>query len=469
MALEAVSTTLAGKLFFSKVQYLGIAPLPAVWLLFTLAYTKLNTSVARAWRVVLFVVPALTLFFVATNALHGLIYQSALISLSSGYPNLVVTHGAWFQVHTFYSYALLLAGFLVLVYGLIKNSRAYRARYSLLLAASLFPLIANLLFLNRPELLLGIDPTPLGFALSCLVMAPALARRRFLELLPVAHQTVFETLPIAVLILGQDRRVLDINPEAQRLLGVPAELALGQLPSSLLAEWDELATRYEGEVEPSRPLPLTMSVQLGGEKRQLEVRTALLRAPGETRVRGQVVMAQDVTERNVYEQMAYHDPLTALPNRRLFELEALSALTLAEREGWEVALLYLDLDKFKPVNDKYGHDVGDELLKLTAKRLRETSRSADLLARLGGDEFVLLAQHVSAAEARQLAERVVNALSEPMTVAGHVVQVGGSVGIAFYPDDALNLSALIRSADTAMYQAKLEGSGIRAARPKYPK
>ena len=477
VALEAVTITLSGKLFFSKLQYVGITTLPVVWLLFTLAYTRLDTLATRAVRVGLLVVPALTLLFVATDGRHGLIYQTALIDLSRGYADLVVTHGAWFRVHTVYSYLLLLTGFAVLVYGLVKNSRTYRARYSLLLAAALFPLIANLLFLNRPDLLRGIDATPLGFALSCLLVAPALARRRFLELLPVAHRTVFETLPVAVLVLGQDNRILDLNPEAQRLLGVPAELALGQPPAALLPEWDELALYYEGEVvenggEESRtPLNragITVSVQLGGEPRQLEVRTAPLRAPGEKRIRGQVVMAQDVTERNTYEQMAYHDPLTGLPNRRLFELEALSALTLAEREGWEVALLYLDLNKFKPVNDRYGHDVGDELLKRTAQRLSEVSRSADLLARLGGDEFVLLAQHVSAAEAQQLARRVVSILAEPMTVAGHVVQVGGSVGIAFYPDDALELGTLIRRADAAMYQAKLDGSEIHTARPRYP-
>ena len=469
VALEAVSPSLSTKLFFSKLQYLGIVPLPVFWLLFTLNYTGLGHLATRARRLALFVLPTLTLLFVATNKVHGLIYRTAQLGLSNGYTNLAVTHGVWFWVHTFYSYLLLFTGLLVLVYGLVRNSRAYRARYLLLIAASLFPLAANLLFLNRSNLLMGIDPTPLGFALSCLVIAPALVRRRFLELLPVAHRAVFETLPVAVLVLGRDRRIVDLNPEAQHLLGTPAELALGQLPSSLLPAWDELVTRYEKEVELSRPSPVAVSVQLGGKTRQLEVRTALLRAPGDLKTRGQVVMAQDVTERNAYEQMAYHDPLTELPNRRLFELEAASALTLAEREGWQVALLYLDLDKFKPVNDRYGHDVGDALLQLTAQRLREVSRSADLLARLGGDEFVLLAQHVSETEARQLAERVVDALREPVQVAGHTVQVGGSVGIAFYPDDATEFSALVRCADTAMYQAKLEETGIYATRSKHSK
>jgi len=158
------------------------------------------------------------------------------------------------------------------------------------------------------------------------------------------------------------------------------------------------------------------------------------------------------------EREANHDPLTMLPNRRFF-LEWLGyTLAQARREGKEIALLYIDLDGFKAVNDRHGHRRGDAVLAAIAERLRATKREGDVLARIGGDEFALAAPN--ARDGRELAalgERLLAALGDSLQPKLADVPVGASIGIAFFPDDATDVPGLIAAADAAMYAAKRAG------------
>jgi diguanylate cyclase (GGDEF)-like protein len=157
-------------------------------------------------------------------------------------------------------------------------------------------------------------------------------------------------------------------------------------------------------------------------------------------------------------QLAHHDILTGLPNPRLLEDRMAQALSHAHRIESRLAVLYLDLDHFKNVNDSLGHAVGDALLKEVAARLTSLLREEDTAARLGGDEFVLLLPEIAHDDdARHVAEKVIADLARPVTVAGQRFSVGVSVGIALYPDDAHNAAALLACADRAMYAAKDSG------------
>jgi diguanylate cyclase (GGDEF)-like protein/PAS domain S-box-containing protein len=155
---------------------------------------------------------------------------------------------------------------------------------------------------------------------------------------------------------------------------------------------------------------------------------------------------------------AVHDSLTGLANRVLFVDRASQAVGRLEREAGRVALLFIDLDRFKAVNDTLGHDVGDRLLVEVASRLVKVSRRVDTVGRFGGDEFVLLCDKLSAAEdVRIIGERVVRALAKPFVDGGHELEVSGSVGIVVAADPYADVSALLRNADSAMYQAKERG------------
>lgn len=174
---------------------------------------------------------------------------------------------------------------------------------------------------------------------------------------------------------------------------------------------------------------------------------------------GTYVVARDVTERLASQKLihyqAYHDLLTGLPNRALFMDRLTTAINVARRQNSKLAVMFLDLDRFKFVNDSLGHDTGDALLKSVAERLKRCLRDCDTLARIGGDEFVVLLQQVeSLATAKSVADKIVRSIKEPLTIAHHELCVTTSVGIALYPDDGTTAEALIKNADIAMYHTK---------------
>jgi diguanylate cyclase (GGDEF)-like protein len=156
-------------------------------------------------------------------------------------------------------------------------------------------------------------------------------------------------------------------------------------------------------------------------------------------------------------RMAWYDPVTRLPNRNLFQQRLRDALQEAKNERHGVAILFIDLDNFKLVNDTLGHDAGDALLITISERLRGLLRAGDTVCRMGGDEFVILLHPAERGDAEAVAQRALATISHPVTVYDQQVYVGGSIGIASYPDDGLDAVALLRCADTAMYQAKDNG------------
>lgn len=165
-----------------------------------------------------------------------------------------------------------------------------------------------------------------------------------------------------------------------------------------------------------------------------------------------------VQSREQLTYQAYHDPLTGLPNRLLFNDRLTHALTRAERDGSQVAVLFLDLDHFKHVNDSLGHPVGDALLQEVARRLSGVGRKEDTVSRTGGDEFIMLMEDLrDPQDVAHLADKLLRALAESHSIQGHDLYISSSIGISLYPRDGENAEVLVRNADTAMYKAKSAG------------
>ncbi|MBI2922392.1 MAG: EAL domain-containing protein [Planctomycetes bacterium] len=173
----------------------------------------------------------------------------------------------------------------------------------------------------------------------------------------------------------------------------------------------------------------------------------------------------DVTERRhlmeELEHEAYYDDLTGIANRRMFTDRGRRDLSLARREGWSAALLLVDLDRFKDVNDSLGHAAGDDALTQIAGRLERAIRLESLLARMGGDEYAVLVSKLADAEIAAVGRRLMDAIEAPLLVHDHTVRLSASIGVAVFPRDGNDLEDLMRHADAAMYRAKARGGGIR--------
>ncbi len=274
----------------------------------------------------------------------------------------------------------------------------------------------------------------------------------------LVREWVFESMAEPVLVLDARGLLVDLNPAAERLLKVARAAVLGTRPQDALAHLPQLGARLAGE----GLFAVELELGEGPTHGFYEVRATVLQ-DGEGAPAGRLCVFRPITQRKLLEseliQMAYHDPLTGLYNRRKVQERLDHALSLAARYTWRVALLYLDLNHFKQVNDSLGHDAGDELLVEVARRLSGCVRESDTLGRIGGDEFALVLNNVSIDEATSVADRICRALAEPCQLRGKALRVGVSVGIALLFRDGVERSELMKHADDAMYRAKQKGGG----------
>ena len=276
----------------------------------------------------------------------------------------------------------------------------------------------------------------------------------------------------AVLIFDpQDGRLLDCNPRTAEFLGIPHEQLDGMHLTELHDESDAfLRSLVDDVMDRGEGLSIRINYRAGdGRIIPAEVSTSRIQLDTGNML---LCIARDISEReNAAERiqhLAYHDTLTDLPNRTLLTDRVNRALARARRTHQIGALLFLDLDKFKRINDSLGHSVGDELLKELARRLRRALREEDTVARLGGDEFVVLLEGLgqrqdrAVEKAREIAEKVRGIFVDEYRLDGHELYVTASIGIVTFPHDGDTVDTLLRHADTAMYHAK--GAGRDGAR-----
>jgi diguanylate cyclase (GGDEF)-like protein/PAS domain S-box-containing protein len=299
------------------------------------------------------------------------------------------------------------------------------------------------------------------------------ALRRPLERMEVQHlreKVTLNAAPDGVLWVDNAGRILMANPAMETLTGYATNELVGQNVEILLPA--HLRVRHAQSMQGyfmtphSRAMGLMDLKLLRRDGQLLPVDISLGNWEDEG-VRHAIAYVRDLTERKKFEEslrhQATHDELTGLPNRWLFRLQLNQALGRAGRSGLRLAVLFLDLDYFKTVNDSFGHATGDALLVQVGTRMRSVLRENDLLARLGGDEFaIMLTDLADVDDAVSVATKLLASLQASYHLQGQDVYSGGSLGLAFYPDDALDSDALLRYADMAMYQAKQAGRGAYA-------
>jgi len=281
-----------------------------------------------------------------------------------------------------------------------------------------------------------------------------------------AHQqldTMFQSAPLAIYARDRNSIVTSWNPAAEQMFGWSADEIIGHMapttPADQKTEADIMVSRVlSGETL----LQLDLLRQRGdGTPVYLNITLAPLRDSLGS-IDGYLTIAADISERKAAEKqiefLAYHDALTGLPNRLLLQDRFDQAVAHAERTGSRVALMFIDLDNFKQINDTLGHATGDVLLKAVSARLRECVRETDTISRQGGDEFVLVLRDLPDGHAAvPLVAKIMARLQEPVLADGNELSTSASIGVTLYPDDGADFNTLLKNADTAMYRAKESG------------
>ncbi|GAB4404656.1 MAG: hypothetical protein OHK0048_24220 [Rhodoferax sp.] len=282
------------------------------------------------------------------------------------------------------------------------------------------------------------------------------------------EQVALSASPDGVLWVDRNGTILMVNPALEQLSGYSRDELLGKdlgmlVPGHQRSDHAQWVKSYMGTPH-SRSMGEGRSIQLlrkDGRLLPVDIALGYFVDAGEHHA---VAYVRDMRERFEYESKlqyrATHDPLTELPNRWLLKLQVDLALARAARLGTPVAVLFIDLDDFKKINDSYGHAVGDALLTAASQRFRALLRETDTIVRLGGDEFsVLLTDMASQDEAARVADKLLAAAREGYDINGTLIHSNASIGIAFYPGDADSAENLMRCADMAMYVAKADGRG----------
>jgi diguanylate cyclase (GGDEF)-like protein/PAS domain S-box-containing protein len=280
------------------------------------------------------------------------------------------------------------------------------------------------------------------------------------------YKKILDSTSEGILITDLKGRILETNPAINEMIGYSEEELIGQYPSLFASGmhppefyrtlWNGIIDhgKWEGEIwnrkKDGTLLPFWLSINtlkdLAGKPCKY------------------VAFYIDITQLKQTQEklnnLAFYDSLTGLPNRALFLDRLDQVISRAQREKNRFALLYMDLDHFKDVNDGFGHQIGDELLILTAHRIKAQVREADTVCRLGGDEFVIILEDVhKSADTALVAKKIISALREPFLIKDREIYIGSSVGIALYPYDGATIQELVKNADAAMYDAKEQGRG----------
>ena len=340
-------------------------------------------------------------------------------------------------------YAAMLAAFLVLVYVARGDIRGPSTVMTMIVFA------LTLLFMVRQGVVLR------GDAL--------LRERRAARMVEERYASLIANASDVIMIVAPDGMLRFVSPACERTLGLrPEEITGRSLPELWVGEDGEKVRLFLAEVAATRSGtvgPVELRIERGARRCVIEgVGSNLTQDPA---VQGLALNFRDISERKALEeqlrQLAFHDPLTLLANRNLFRDRVQHALTLAQFGQGSVAVMFLDLDNFKNINDSLGHDAGDCLLQAVAQRIVKTTRSSDTVARLGGDEFAVLLEGIATvAEVGRLADALIDTLDLPFTLDGMEVRVAASIGVAFSTPDT-GAEALLSNADIAMYHAKAAG------------
>jgi diguanylate cyclase (GGDEF)-like protein len=448
--LELAGTSVAWKRTTFWIQHLGIVAAPVLLLAFAGQYAFGRVLRSRITIAVSIALSAATYLLVVTSAWHGLYHVDPRLDASGPFPVIAFDRGpAYVVFHAYVSVALLAAN-AAFLHAWLTASRLRRRQARTLMLASLIPWGFLLLYLFG-LVPWGLDSLPFALAFTTWMFYRGIERHALADVLPLARERLFESMGDPVMVLDDEGYVVDRNRPGAELLSratggaPPSSLRLDDMPA--LA--DALTAADGGHA----------SVHVDG--RSYGVRIVPLPGP-RGRELGRAVVLRDVT---AYEEMqarlrelATTDELTGIPNRRHFLELAERFLAQSRRSGRPLGWVVFDVDRFKRVNDRYGHDAGDRVLRAVAEVARDTIRSSDALGRLGGEEFGVCLPDTDVDGTRALAERLrdaVKGLSVP--IAAGSVRVTISLGLCVTSGDAFDLDTVLALADTALYRAKDAG------------
>lgn len=474
-ALSWAFTPLSYKVFWLKVMFFGMVTVPGLFLLFTLRITHRDGWITFRNYVLLFIGPFIIILLVWF--LPGFIFRSIDLVYRNGLAVVQFERGMGYWAGTAYSYTVIILSFLLLAASYRYANSFFKRQYRWVLAGAILPFGLGFLTQITSSEFNDLDMSAISFGISGVIYAYAILRHHLMDLIPIARSHLIEKMSDGVLVLDAQGRIVDVNPSMKNFLDEEPASCIGKNVSEILEAWNEnadhlltgLETRTELRLpnKPSRYLDLRVT-PLFDEDHNLSGRLIIFRDVTDRKeVEKDLRYAMDRMQTQLIEigvlqsqlrEQAIRDALTNLFNRRYLEETLERELARAAREVYPLCIVMMDIDHFKNVNDTYGHEAGDLVLKTLAESVTRQSRQGDFVCRFGGEEFVLVMPNITIDVAKERVSSLHKSISTLYIPFGRFnLNITMSMGISWYPKHGESKEALLRAADRALYTAKDAG------------
>ena len=453
-------------------HYLGLTCMVALYFSFILQFTGNLRWLNRYTISIIAIMPVITQVVIETNASHHWFIEEIEFAQSGVLMTLSnIVYGNYFWIHTIYNYFLIIIGMILLIIMSIHSFWIYKAQSITLVIAVLFPLLGSI---NDSKVFLSGIPVPivpLCFTIMGVLLAWNLYRNRLLNIIPVARDTLIDSMSDGMFVLDNSDYLIDINASAVQLFNIKKECTIGKTAEQVFQSWPQTLNRFRGSYEAQGEI----SVMRNGEQSFYDIKVSPITNKFGKMI-GKMVVLRDITQRvfaqlelqeslkrvnQLKEELYRHsirDPLTGMYNRRYLEEIFPRELANADRSNSPICFVMMDIDHFKVINDTYGHAAGDQVLLTLSAFFREHIRVGDLIFRYGGEEFLALLINSDKHAAKQIAERWQNDLANHSTrINGEKVNITISIGIAEYGKRSVSSQDVIHAADLALYKAKANG------------
>ncbi|PKO05063.1 MAG: hypothetical protein CVU41_13565 [Chloroflexi bacterium HGW-Chloroflexi-3] len=475
-ALDYSATNTAMKVYWSKWEYLGLYNLLPGLFLFELDYFGIVQNIKRRNIVLLWVVPLLVVLMAWTNQYHGWIW-SGFSEIDPGTNLMIYYHGPFYAFGIIFQYILIIILIFTLVQQWIKfKQRSFRHQIEVFITAITLPFLGNIIYLTDLNPLPGMDWTPIGSFFSVVLITLSITTFRFLDLIPVARDLVFSLIQDGIMVVDSQLRVIDWNPTLTQLIPKIPIIQGGSAQQIFRMlgiknnPFENIHVSINFEIEITDPALRILDIMVSPLVRNKAFDGWLVIFDDETERRmanralekANKTLLQKLDEIEKLQiqlkEQAIRDPLTGLFNRRFFDEYLSNELIRSLRTDTPISLLMVDIDHFKSVNDRFGHDVGDQVLEMLGEILKTMFRKSDVSCRFGGEEFLILLPGLEHDQAFNRAEALRERFEQASRDAEFLyAQVTISIGISNYPLHADNTRDLFRIADRSLYQAKEQG------------
>ncbi|HUE98682.1 MAG TPA: diguanylate cyclase [Anaerolineales bacterium] len=438
--------------FWLYITYVGAVIVPAALMLFAIQISGMGHWLKVPFLIALSIEPLLILFSLFTDPWHGLFFDGN----QTQNIGMILAAGPVFWANVIYSYLFVLIACILLIHRFTQTSGIYKQQIGLVLIGITFPWLNSFIFVFGLSPFPNADNTPLSFSIAGLAFTYALLHYRLLDIAPIARHVLIENMSDGVMVIDARKRLMDINPAAEKVLGLPRKARIGEPVENLFPSWLDVVKSFHGVNDTQAVVPIGDPPHT-----YFDLKVSPL-YDDEHRFLGQLVVWRDITplkkaQAELREQ-AIRDALTGLYNRRYLNESLERELARAHREESPVSLVMIDIDHFKDVNDTFGHNTGDAILQRFATQLMNQTRVGDIVCRYGGEEFLVVLPKVTAQSTYRIAERWRKSFQETQ-LSQHIKEIKATIscGISEFPVHGSMQEELISIADKALYHAKQLG------------